>query len=208
VSLCVELLNALPGFRAVVSARPIRGYNPSSKVARFHSLNVCFHGMVSPGMRVQIQGLIDDVKCFATVRAWRWPPGVTGPHCGAAPITKQGHDTIPPARQRDQCQSCQEPFDDLTGTIFAGHHPPLRVWLRCLDFMGLNLSNEQSAQELDLDPDEAPKMASPLREGRVQRKPAETLSGEVECDEVSVVAGQKGHPEAVKKTGGPADGDG
>ena len=29
------------------------------------------------------------------------------------------------------------------------------------------------------------------------------LEGEVECDEVYVVAGHKGHPEAVKKKGGP-----
>ena len=51
-------------------------------------------------------------------------------------------------------------------------------------------------------------MASQLREGIVERKPVETLSGEVECDEVYVVAGHKGHPEAVKKKGGLPVGDG
>lgn len=30
-------------------------------------------------------------------------------------------------------------------------------------------------------------------------QPEPRLSGEVECDEVYVVAGHKGHPEAVKK---------
>jgi hypothetical protein len=35
-------------------------------------------------------------------------------------------------------------------------------------------------------------------------KPEVTLSGEVECDEVDVVADHKGHPEAVRKTGGSA----
>jgi hypothetical protein len=42
----------------------------------------------------------------------------------------------------------------------------------------------------------------------VQRKPVVRLSGEVECDEVYVVAGHKGHPEAVRKEGerGAADG--
>jgi len=44
------------------------------------------------------------------------------------------------------------PLDDLSDTIFAGHHQPLRVWILCLYFMGLNLSSEQIAQELDLDP--------------------------------------------------------
>jgi hypothetical protein len=74
--------------------------------------------------------------------------------------------------------------------------------------MGLNLSNEQIGHELNLDPDDAQKMTSQLREGIVQRKPVEILSGEVECDEVYVVAGHKGHPEAVKKNGGlPEGGD-
>ena len=41
-------------------------------------------------------------------------------------------------------------FDDLTGTVLAGHHQPLRVWVLCLYFMGLNLSNRQIAKELDL----------------------------------------------------------
>ena len=76
-----------------------------------------------------------------------------------------------------------------------------------LYFMGLNLSNEQIAKELDLDPDDAQKMTTSLREGVVLRKPEVTLCGEVECDEVYVVAGHKGHPEAVRKKGGPG-GDG
>jgi hypothetical protein len=74
--------------------------------------------------------------------------------------------------------------------------------------MGLNLSNEQIGHELDIDPDDAQKMTSQLREGIVERKPVEILSGEVECDEAYVVAGHKGHPEAVKKKGGHPVGDG
>ncbi len=51
-------------------------------------------------------------------------------------------------------------------------------------------------------------MTTVLREGVVVRKPEVTLSGEVECDEVYVVAGHKGHPEAVRKKGGWADAGG
>ena len=72
--------------------------------------------------------------------------------------------------------------------------------------MGLNLSNEQIAQELGIDPDEAQVMASELREAIVERKPEVKLSGELECDQVYVVAGHKGHPEAVRNEGGPAAG--
>ena len=153
---------------------------------------------------VNIQALIDDAKCFQAVRTMRWPDGVRCPECSSDGVTKDGHDDTQPERQRYRCHGCHKRFDDLSGTIFAGHHQPLRVWIVCLYFMGLNLSNEQIAQELGIDPDDAQVMASQLREGIVQRKPEVTLSGEVECDEVYVVAGHKGHPEAVRKKGGPA----
>src|SRR5512142_3585314 len=154
---------------------------------------------------VNIQALIDDAKCFDTVRRLRWPEGVHCPSCASAALARHGHDDRQPHRQRYRCTACHHRFDDLTGTIFAGHHQPLRVWVLCLYFMGLNLSNEQIAQELDIDPDDAQVMTSQLREGIVRRKPAVTLRGKVECDEVYVVAGHKGHPEAVRRKGDLAD---
>jgi transposase-like protein len=152
-------------------------------------------------MMVKIQNLVDDAKCFEIVRQMRWPEGVTCPHCDSPQVTKQGHDETQPARQKYECTACQKRFDDLTGTIFAGHHQPLRVWILCLYFMGMNLSNEQIAQELDLNEDDAQKMASQLREGIIARQPKVTLSGKVECDEAYMTAGHKGHPEVVKKKG-------
>lgn len=44
-------------------------------------------------------------------------------------------------------------------------------------------------------------MTTQLREGVEQRREPTILSGEVECDEVYVVAGHKGNPTAVKKKG-------
>ena len=58
--------------------------------------------------------------------------------------------------------------------------------------MGLNLSNSQIAQELELDPDSAHEMATLLRNGILAKEPEVILSGEVECDEVYIVAGHKG----------------
>jgi hypothetical protein len=72
--------------------------------------------------------------------------------------------------------------------------------------MGLNLSTLQIAKKLDLDRDDAWEMAQLLRQGIVDRRPAVELSGEVECDEVYVVAGHKGNPAAARKKGDPADG--
>jgi transposase-like protein len=156
---------------------------------------------------VNIQALIDDAKCFDTVRSLRWPDGVRCPDCDSAEVIKKGRDDAQPERQRYECRPCGRRFDDLTGTIFAGHHQPLRVGILCLYFMGLNLSNEQIAQELDLNPDDAQRMTTQLREGIVRRQPEVVLSGEVECDEVYVVAGHKGNLEAVRKKGerGAAD---
>jgi hypothetical protein len=74
--------------------------------------------------------------------------------------------------------------------------------------MGLNLSSLQIAKELDLNPGDVRAMVQQLREGIVDRRPPVVLSGEVECDEVYVVAGHKGHPEAVKKKGEPGGGGG
>ncbi len=65
--------------------------------------------------------------------------------------------------------------------------------------MGLNLSNQQIARELDLNKDDVQRMTKQLRQGVVVKQPEPVLSGEVECDEVYVVAGHKGHPAAVKK---------
>src|ERR671921_1790874 len=157
--------------------------------------------MAAPEL-VNLSSLIDDAKCFALVRQQRWPGGVRCPGCGSGAVARYGSDDTQPHRQRYRCKRCAGRFDDLTGTVLAGHHQPLRVWILCLYFMGLNLSNEQIAQELDLDPDDTQEMASRLRAGIVQRKPAPTLEGEVEIDEVYVVAGHKGQPAAVAKRGG------
>ena len=148
---------------------------------------------------VNIRDLIDDAKCFETVRTMRWPDGVTCPTCASDHVIKNGRDVSQPDRQRYECHACRHRFDDLTGTIFAGHHQPLRIWIICLYFMGLNLSSLQIAKELDLSPSDTRAMVQRLRQGIVDRQPEVTLSGEVECDEVHVVAGHKGHPEAVKK---------
>ena len=156
---------------------------------------------------VNIQDLFDDAKCYQTIREMRWPDGVTCPQCSSDSVIKNGRDDTEPHRQRYECRGCRQRFDDLTDTIFAGHHQPLRTWIACLYLMGLNLSGLQIAQELDINKDDARAMIQQLRQGIVDRRPPVVLEGEVECDEVYVAAGHKGHPEAVKKKGGPPVGD-
>jgi transposase-like protein len=157
---------------------------------------------------VSLSSLIDDAKCYALVRQQRWPDGVRCPACGGATVIHHGRDDTQEQRQRYRCSDCRVRFDDLTGTVLAGRHQPLRVWVLCLYLMGLNLSNRQIAQELDLGETEVQAMTEQLRHGLAAKLPPARLEGEVEIDEVYVVAGHKGHPDAVAKRGVPADAGG
>lgn|SRR5512136_658276 len=121
-------------------------------------------------MLVNIQTLIDEAKCYEVVRQLRWPTGIRCPTCEGSEIVKRGKHTHQTHRQRYACHACGRQFDDLTDTIFEGHHQPLHTWVLCLYFMGLNLSNEQIAAELDVDADTVQVMTTQLREGVVAKK--------------------------------------
>jgi transposase-like protein len=163
---------------------------------------------MSPTSLVSLPSLIDDAKCYALVRQQRWPEGVRCPGCGSARVIRHGRDDTQAQRQRYRCKACAARFDDLTGTVLAGHHRPLRVWVLCLYLMGLNLSNRQIAQELDLGETEVQAMTEQLRYGLAAKLPPARLEGAVEVDEVYVVAGHKGQPAAVAKKGARAAGVG
>jgi transposase-like protein len=148
---------------------------------------------------VDLSGLLDEAKCFDLVRQTRWPQGVQCPKCGGGHVSRNGRDDTQRLRQRYVCCDCAVRFDDLSDTILAGHHQPLKVWVLCLYFMGLNLSNRQIAHELSLNESDVQEMTTHLREGLAAKAPPVVLSGAVEIDEVYVNAGHKGNPAAVKK---------
>src|SRR6266568_4545005 len=124
----------------------------------------------SPTLQVNIKKLIDEVQCYQTVRELRWPDGIACPSCQSKQVIKRGFDDTEPARQRYECHDCDTRFDDLTDTIFAGHHQPLKVWILCLYFMGLNISNDQIAHELALNGSDVQQMTAQLREGIVKKQ--------------------------------------
>ena len=72
----------------------------------------------------------------------------------------------------------------------------------CLYFMGLNLSNRQIALELGLDASDTQAMTEQLRHGLVAKAPEVELTGEVEIDDIYVVAVHKGQPKEMAKRGG------
>ena len=122
-------------------------------------------------MQVNLKNLIDDGQCYQSIRELRWPDGVECPSCESKQVIKRGFDDTEPVRQRYECHDCCKRFDDLTDTIFAGHHPPLKVWILCLSFRGLNLSNEQLTHELALNISDVQPMTTQLREGIGKNSP-------------------------------------
>lgn len=119
---------------------------------------------------LRIQNLVSNAQCYETVRALRWPEEVRCPHCESSDVIKRGKDESQPDRQRYDCKACTRRFDDLTGTVLAGHHQPLKTWIVCLYFMGLNLSNSQIAQELGLNGSDVQQMTEQLRQGIDEKK--------------------------------------
>lgn len=151
---------------------------------------------------ISIQYLVDEAKCYSVIRELRWPDDSTAcTRCGSVHVKKDGHGRSKGPCQHYLCLDCGSRFHDLTDTVLSGHHKPLKTWVSCIYLMGLNLSNRQISQELELSESDAQYMTDTLRQGIVDRKPDPELSGTVECDELYQVAGHKGHPEAVKKSG-------
>jgi transposase-like protein len=148
---------------------------------------------------ININNLIDEAQCYRKIREIRWSNGVRCPKCKSDKTVKNGHNDRHKECQRYNCKSCNAGFDDLSGTVFAKHHQPVTKWILCLYFMGLNLSNRQIAQELEINETDCQQMTTLLRGAVYENTPDILLSGEVECDEVYIVAGHKGHPEMVKK---------
>jgi transposase-like protein len=120
---------------------------------------------------ITIRGLVSEENCYETLRTLRWPEGVRCPWCGSVHVIRRGHDEGHPGRQRYECKGCHRRFDDLSETVLAAHHQPLSAWILCLYFMGLNLSNSQIAQELDLNADDVQRMTTTLREGVEKKSP-------------------------------------
>jgi transposase-like protein len=163
-------------------------------------------GEVGPmSVLINLSALLDEAKSFGLVRQTHCPQDIGCPKCCGEHVVRDGHDDTQPHRQRYLCNDCQFRFDDPSRTALAGHHQPPRVWISCLYFIGLNLSNRQIAQELSLNESGVQEMTTQLREGFAAKTPPVVLSSDVEIDEVYVVAGHKGNPAAVGKKAARAD---
>ena len=84
-------------------------------------------------MELRIQNLMDDERCYEAVRKLRWGSGIQCAYCESKNIMKRGRDDKARSRQRCECKGCGKRFDDLTHTVSARHHQPLKVWIVAAD---------------------------------------------------------------------------
>src|SRR3954463_7399474 len=88
----------------------------------------------------------------------------------------------------------------------AGRAPPAAADLGVVPLLhGPEPVQPADRRELGLGTSEVQLMTEQVRNGLLAKAPEVSLSGEVEVDEVYVVAGHKGQPAAVAKRGGRAD---
>ena len=132
------------------------------------------------------------------IRRVRWKDGVICPNCESHDVKKSGFKFENRYQQHYKCKRCKKKFDDLTQTPFSKHNLSAPLMVVFLYLLGLNLSNNQIAQELNLKQSTAQNIARTLREKILENKPKAKIKDKAEIDEVYVVSGHKGNNEAVK----------
>jgi transposase-like protein len=149
---------------------------------------------------MKITEVMSENECYKKLRELKYPTGgVVCPRCLSNDCKSTKKTTPSDPNQHYCCNQCGRHFNDLTDTIFKSSNLPLKSWMCCLYLMSLNISNRQISQELGVSEKTAQNMTDKLRSEVQKHNPRPTLSGEVEFDEVYIVAGHKGNPEAVKK---------
>jgi hypothetical protein len=64
-------------------------------------------------LEINLIHLLDDAKCYETVRKMRWLSAICCPKCNSLSIIKRGKDETQVERQRYQYKGCGVNFDDL-----------------------------------------------------------------------------------------------
>jgi transposase-like protein len=149
-------------------------------------------------MMINIANIIDPQKCYEEIRKVRWKDGVICLNCESNEVKKSGFNFQNKHQQHYKCKVCKKKFDDLTETVFSKHNLSAPKMVIFLYFLGLNLSNNQIAKELNLKQSTAQNIATTLRGKILENKPKAKIEDKAEIDEVYVISGHKGNSDAVK----------
>ncbi len=125
---------------------------------------------------------LNDEEAFDLLRELRWGKGeeVVCPDCGVV----ERHWFVSSRRQW-RCKDCGHTFSVTSGTIFAHHKLPLRVYLAAVAIYTnavKGLSALQMCRDLGVQYKTAFVLMHKLRESLIEQREEEPLSGEVDVD--------------------------
>jgi transposase-like protein len=126
-----------------------------------------------------------------------WPNGPHCPFCGSKNIIRYG--SYEKYYHRYLCKDCSEKnkkltvFNDKTCTIFEGTKLRLTTWFLAGYLMKFGLSNNQIAEELNIEENTARRMCNLMIGSMFFHNCLQKLSGTVEIDEAYQTAGSKGN---------------
>jgi len=145
---------------------------------------------------VQVLAMSDD-DAFTLFREARWGDGeeVVCPHCGMA-----HRHYFRPARKIWRCAGCQEDFSVTSGTIFAFHKLPLRLYLAAVILFTnavKGISALQVGRDLGVSHKTAYVLLHKIRESLLVGREESALQGEIHVDGAYV--GGKVRPENKKE---------
>jgi len=133
------------------------------------------------GLSVATVARMSDKEAFEEFKALRWPEGqVTCPECGCI-----REHYFQRTRTRWRCKDCGKTFSLTSGTIFAHHKLPLRIYLLAIAIFTnavKGMSALQLARDLDVQYKTAYVLAHKIREALYQQRDLTPMKGEVHVD--------------------------
>ena len=131
----------------------------------------------------------DEAACLAYLARLRWPDGFVCPHCAATRAWQLAR------RRKLRCAGCRREISITAGTVLADSHLPLMTWFAAAWYV---TSQKPGVSALGLQRvlglgsyRSAWAMLHKLRRAMV-RPGREQLAGELEVDETTVGAGERG----------------
>jgi len=125
---------------------------------------------------------LTHTEAFSMFREVRWGKGeeVVCPVCGVI-----GKHYFKPTRKQWQCKDCNHTFSVTSGTIFAFHKLPLRVYLAAIAIYAnavKGISALQLARDLGVQYKTAFVLAHKIRESLMEQRELGKLDGEIHMD--------------------------
>ena len=131
---------------------------------------------------------MDEEDAMSLFRHIHWSNGVFCPNCKSYNVIKRGHRG---KVDRFTCKECGVNFSDFTDTIFEKSRLPLGMVFWILSNIH-NKSVLQMSKELKVSRKAIARITNLIRSELLKNDENSLLDGEIEIDEVYIVAGDKG----------------